>query len=365
MWLRFAIPPALALSLIALLWYNADSEAAPQRRQARVLNVLTEEVQSHQLNQQLNLIGTLDAARSVEIAAEVNAKVEALPLTSNQSAQKGELLIQLDATKAMAQLNEARAFHQDEQRKLGEYQLLLSRKAISQAEYDAQKAATDIALARLDVAKAELEDYSLRAPFDGVIGLIDISEGSLVNANQGLLSFDDLSKLHLDLNVPERYLSQLQIGMPIQATSSAWPGRHFSGEMQAIDPRVDSDSLNLRVRIAFDNPEQLLKPGMLLSATLALPTAEQPMVPVQAIEYSGTRRYVYVIDQQQTAVRTEVELGQRIDNAVLIQQGLQGGERIVVQGLVNIRDGAKVDDLALAAEGEPSERQRPAQGARG
>jgi RND family efflux transporter MFP subunit len=113
----------------------------------------------------------------------------------------------------------------------------------------------------------------------------------------------------------------------------------------AVDTRVNQETLNLRVRIHFQNEDNKLKPGMLAQARMSFPPMEAPIIPVQALEYSGTKRFVYVIDEQNKAHRKEVILGARVGNQVVIEKGIDIGERIVVQGIVNMRDGVKVSEV--------------------
>jgi membrane fusion protein, multidrug efflux system len=150
----------------------------------------------------------------------------------------------------------------------------------------------------------------------------------------------------LDLQVPERYLSMLSKGMPVSATNRAWPETVFNGQLVATDSRINQDTLNLRVQVLFNNPDNKLKPGMMMSAKMLFPDVNAPIIPVQALEYSGSKRYVYIVNEQGIANRQKVQLGARINNQVLIEKGLQIGDKIVVQGLVNMRDGLKVKDLS-------------------
>lgn len=226
----------------------------------------------------------------------------------------------------------------------------MKRNAITQTEIDAQKASVEIAQARLDAANAELKDLHITAPFSATVGFIDFSLGKMVSAGSELFSLDNLSVMQLDLQVPERYLSQLSTGMKVTAKTSAWGEQTFQGEVVGIDSRINQETLNLRVRIHFDNDDRKLKPGMLVSAKMDFPAIEAPIIPVQALEYSGTKRYVYVVENSK-AKRTEVVLGARVDNLVVIEKGLDIGQKIVVQGIVNMRDGASVKELGK--DGKP------------
>jgi len=335
---------ATAVSFSDLLHAAKPDNAPPKSRSVPVVTGLVVE---HPLEQSVTLIGKLAAERAVMIAPQVTGKIKQVAVTSNQTVKKGQLLIELDDMKAQAAVAEANAFLNDEQRKLKEFEKLIIKNAITQTEIDAQKASVDIAKARLASAQADLHYHSLKAPFAGNTGLINFSEGKMVSSGTELMTLDDLSVMRLDLQVPEHFLSQLSIGMPVSATSRAWPGHPFTGKVVAIDPRVNEETLNLKIRVQFNNPTGQLKPGMMLSSTLTFPPTTAPIVPVQALEYSGTKRYVYVVNSEQITQRTEVTLGERVGDEVLIESGLTIGDRVVVQGLVNMRDGLKINEVSL------------------
>ncbi|AZL85159.1 efflux RND transporter periplasmic adaptor subunit [Aliivibrio salmonicida] len=312
--------------------------------------VVAEEVATHEISQSLSLIGKLEAAESVIISPEVSGKVDRIAIKANQTVKKGQLLIQLNDDKAKAVIKEAQAYLHDEQRKLKEFQRLSKKNAITQTEIDGQKASVNIAQARLEAANAELRDLHISAPFAGTVGFIDFSLGKMVSVGSELLTLDNLSLMQLDLQVPERYLSMLSTRMKVEAKSQAWGDLEFSGEVVGIDSRINAETLNLRIRIDFPNKELKMKPGMLMAATLDFPAINAPIIPVQALEYSGTKRYVYVIGDDNKVIRTEVVLGARVENRVVIEKGLDIGQDIVVQGLVNMRDGVTVKMISTDAE---------------
>lgn len=302
-------------------------------------------VATHDVSQSLSLIGKLQSKQFVSIASEVTAKVTRIAVKANQTVKKGQLLIQLDDGKAKALLAEANAYLLDEQRKLKDYQRLIKKQAITQTEFDGQAAVVAIGKARLLAAQVFIDSHRLVAPFAGTIGLLDFSEGKTVAIGETLLTLDNLSEMTLDLPVPERYLSMVELGMEVSATSRAWVNSAFSGKVMAVDSRINPDTLNLRVRLLFDNKSQKLKPGMMMSSEMVFAAVSEPIIEVQSLEYSGTKRFVYVVSESNKVERREVVLGARIGDQALIESGLEIGERIVVQGLVNMRDGLTIQDL--------------------
>ncbi len=343
--LGFFFGCALLASLYFVWKIISSSEPLQQKPLKPFIPVATEEVGQHEVERTRDFIGKLKSDKSVIIASEVGGKIERVHVKAGEKVEEGQLLISLESRKSQAVFSEAKAFFNDEKRKQAEYFKLNQKGALTKTELDAQEASLEIAKARLDAAKANREDHLIKAPFDGTVGLIDITRGQLISLSEALLHFDDLSLMQLDVNVPEEYLSELSNQISVSARTKAWSNREFKGKVTAVDTRVNNDSLNLRARIHIENTEGLLLPGMMMEANLQFKPIMSLVIPIQAIEYSGTKRYVYKVDDEGIAHRTQVELGARFNNQVTVEKGLEIKDRIVVQGLVSMRDGAKVKEL--------------------
>lgn len=329
--------------------FSHSAFSAPHQsgqRAAQVVSIYSETVDYRKISQHISLIGKLQSDQFVNIATEVSGKVIRINVQANQKVEEGQLLFTLDATKAQASLLEAQAYLAEQQRQLKEHQRLIKSNTVTQSALDAQISLVDIAKARLISSQKDVDYHYLKAPFSGTIGLLDFSRGQMVSVGSELLTLDDLSIMELDLQVPERYLSSLSRGMQVKATNRAWPDSLFIGELTAIDSRVNQDTLNLRIRVQFDNRDKRLKPGMMMSAQIVFAAVSEPIIPVQALEYAGTKRFVYRVTSDNKVQRTEVMLGGRINDSVLIESGIEVGERIVVQGLVNMSDGLTIKDLS-------------------
>tara|TARA_R110001583_G_scaffold112917_6_gene263136 strand:- start:17735 stop:18856 length:1122 start_codon:yes stop_codon:yes gene_type:complete len=352
-----------SILIICTVLTSPISFAAEKGRPTRpATSIYSELVEHHEVSQSLTLIGKLQSDKFVNIASEVTAKVTSINVKENQKVKEGQLLFKLDDRKAQAALIEARAYLEDEKRKLNEYIRLAKSNAVTQSILDTQASMVNIAEARFTAMDTEAKYHQLVAPFAGTIGLIDFSRGQMVTVGSELLTLDDLSVMQLDIQIPERYLSLLSKGMKVQAKSRAWPDDTFNGEVVAIDSRINPDTLNLRIRVQFDNQNNRLKPGMMMSAKLVFPAIKEPIIPVQALEYSGTKRFVYVVGEKNKVRRVEVMLGGRIDDNVLIESGVNVGDRIVVQGLVNMSDGLLIKDLSVEqASSTPKSRKNKAE----
>ncbi|MBS4714728.1 efflux RND transporter periplasmic adaptor subunit [Aeromonas dhakensis] len=339
----------LVLACLSLLisagWYYRHSAPAgkPQPRQ---VNIRAQTVSQSLAEPSIKLVSKLAANRSVVISPEVTGRIVKIAVRSGQQVKQGDVLIALDAGKQQAELAEQSASVRDETRKLRDMRRLVARGAITTSELEGQEATVAQAQARADAAKYELSLRTLLAPFDGSVSLIDLSEGALVNSGDTLLHLDELAKLRLDLAVPERYLSLLRPGMAVTATSSAWPDQSFRGVLETLDSRVSNDTQNIKARVIIPNPDGQLRPGMLLNVELSLPPQKMTLIPAQSVEYAGEQRFVYRLEPNGRVKRVPVVLGDTHGEEVWVTEGLKVGDRIVVEGLVNLRDGVSVHDLA-------------------
>lgn len=339
----------LVLACLSLLisagWYYRHSASAgkPQPRQ---VNIRAQTVSQSLAEPSIKLVSKLAANRSVVISPEVTGRIVKIAVRSGQQVKQGDVLIALDAGKQQAELAEQSASVRDETRKLRDMRRLVARGAITTSELEGQEATVAQAQARADAAKYELSLRTLLAPFDGSVSLIDLSEGALVNSGDTLLHLDELAKLRLDLAVPERYLSLLRPGMAVTATSSAWPDQSFRGVLETLDSRVSNDTQNIKARVIIPNPDGQLRPGMLLNVELSLPPQKMTLIPAQSVEYAGEQRFVYRLEPNGKVKRVPVVLGDTHGEEVWVTEGLKVGDRIVVEGLVNLRDGVSVHDLA-------------------
>lgn len=339
----------LVLACLSLLisagWYYRHSAPAgkPQPRQ---VNIRAQTVSQSLAEPSIKLVSKLAANRSVVISPEVTGRIVKIAVRSGQQVKQGDVMIALDAGKQQAELAEQSASVRDETRKLRDMRRLVARGAITTSELEGQEATVAQAQARADAAKYELSLRTLLAPFDGSVSLIDLSEGALVNSGDTLLHLDELAKLRLDLAVPERYLSLLRPGMAVTATSSAWPDQSFRGVLETLDSRVSNDTQNIKARVIIPNPDGQLRPGMLLNVELSLPPQKMTLIPAQSVEYAGEQRFVYRLEPNGKVKRVPVVLGDTHGEEVWVTEGLKVGDRIVVEGLVNLRDGVSVHDLA-------------------
>ena len=333
--------------IFVLLILTVGCDKAPIKKdKPKEIVISSTVVEAAQIANTVKLVGSLTAAKSIIITTEVDGKVASLNVTDNASVEQGQLILSLASPQARAELNEAKAYLRDETRKLNEYIQLGADGGVSQTVRDSQQASVDIAQARANAAQVNLDYHQILAPFAGILGLTNVTEGQRLVKDEPLMTLDDLSNMQLDLKLPEKYISKLKVGQKLSAKVGAWQDDTFAGVVQAIDSRVQPQSLDITIRVSIANTDNKLKPGMLAHAKLAFPAIEHLVIPLAAVEYSAEQTFVYVVDEQQSAKRVEVMLGEQTAENVVVESGLKLGQRIVVEGLVNLKDNALVQEVA-------------------
>jgi membrane fusion protein (multidrug efflux system) len=189
----------------------------------------------------------------------------------------------------------------------------------------------------------------ITAPFDGVLGFRQVSPGTLVTPGTMIATLDDVSTIKLDFSVPETYLANVAPGLAVSARSAAYPDTEFEGTVASVDSRVDPVTRAVIVRATLPNPGAKLRPGMLLSVQLRKPARDALVLPEIALVQTGERASVFRVKADNSVEQVDVVTGARRRGEVEIVEGLAAGERIVVEGTVKLRPGAKVAPSAMAA----------------
>lgn len=312
-----------------------------QRAQNNVVDVVTAAALTKPMGVEIEAVGTAHANESVDITSKASNKVMAIRFEEGEFVKRGQVLVELDSAEERAALAEAEATLADSESQFRRSRDLYAQQALSLAQLDQIEATLKANRARVEAAKARLADTAIYAGFDGRTGFRRVSIGSLVNPGAVITTLDDTSIMKLDFTVPETYLFLLQKGLAIQARTPGLPDRTFEGKITNIDSRIDPVTRSIAVRAEIPNRDGVLRPGMFMTVNLqgnVVPTllvAEAAVVPEQG------STFVFVV-QDGVVERRAVKLGRRRPGEVEVTVGLKEGERVVVEGTQNIRDGSQV-----------------------
>jgi membrane fusion protein (multidrug efflux system) len=296
-------------------------------------------------------IGTLVGNESVTITAKVTEQVVKIHFEDGQMTKAGAVLVELEDLEQLALTSEADANLSEAILQLERLKRLGSDISTG-AQIDVTEAKVKASRARLQAIKARADDRQIRAPFDGQLGFRRVSIGALVTPGTVITELDDIRLMKLDFSVPETRLAMVQVGNTVSGSSSAWPGRSFSGEVVSIGSRVDPATRAITVRAIIDNADLRLRPGMLINVELLAGERTALVLPEQALIQVGGKSMVYLVDDELKAQQRPVVIGKRVRGGVVIVSGIEIGESVVVNGQFNLRPGVMVSLHGVGVSGE-------------
>ncbi|MDP2479795.1 MAG: efflux RND transporter periplasmic adaptor subunit [Candidatus Palauibacterales bacterium] len=338
----------------------------------RTLPVEVDVARRDTLSIELSAVGTLQAQSSAQVASEIDGTVSGIDFEEGSRVPTGKVLVQLDASKLRAALHAAEATAQQArtqsenlERQVQRNEGLLAQGAISkqafddlQSSYRSARAQVDQAEANAALARQQLADATIRAPFAGRVGERTFDVGDYVRKGDPLFTVTDDDTLQVRFTVPEGYSDRLHPGSSMQVKSPNVPGRWFDGQVYFVSPTVDPVNRSMTLKAEVPNPDGKLRSGSSADVRLVLERRSGAIViPEAAIVPSDQQMLVYLV-RDGKARRTPVQAGARTEGRVEILSGVAPGDTVVTAGQQRLEDGAPVRiegrGVGLPAGGRPA-----------
>jgi membrane fusion protein (multidrug efflux system) len=334
---------------VTYLFFQNQSPEEDIKIEATAVIVKTQTVTQSVLARHVSSLGTALANESVQIVSNASDYLTELHINEGKRIEKGQLIAQLNDVEERARVAELSASLVDQKRQLERVRNLARTQATAQSLLDEQQTKVNTTQAQLDAVKARLNEMTIRAPFSGVLGLRQVSEGAYLTAGTVLTTLDDLSQIRLEFSVAEYYLALLKPAMTVHASSVAYPDKVFSGQIKAIDTRLDPVTRSVKVHALVPNDQLELRPGMLLNVKVTLDEVQAMQISEKAIVPLQNKHYVFLLQPDNSVIQTEVQLGQRLPGQVEIVSGLKTGDEVVIEGTTKIRSGSIVTPAVTKA----------------
>ena len=191
----------------------------------------------------------------------------------------------------------------------------------------------------------KLKSGDILAPFDGVLGYTGLTEDILISNNIFIITLDDNSIIFSDIKIPENYSAFIKKGLPVEVRLSSFKEKVFLGEIDFVSSRINADTRSLLSRIKIDNKNLELISGSLLEVGVKFNLRNSLSVPDTSVMVEGDKSYVYKINNENIANKTEVKIGLRSDKNIEIISGLTKGDIIVAEGLKKVRPRGKIKPI--------------------
>ncbi|MTI16714.1 efflux RND transporter periplasmic adaptor subunit [Rhodobacteraceae bacterium RKSG542] len=306
-------------------------------------------------------IGTAKAIRKTDLYPESSGRVAEINVKGGDRVSKGDILLSLDDTEEVLALRKAEVELQDAIDQVERYKKLIKTNTISTVQLSQAELAQQQAVVAVEQAKLNLQRRSVLAPFDGILGIIDVEIGDYVTQSSRIAGLDDRSQLLVEFVVPERFSNKVKIGDKVELRTEAVAGQTFVGHLSQIDNRLDPVSRTLKMRATIDNPQDLLRAGLAFDVNVVLEGESRPAVPAMGVKWDNDGSFVWLA-REGKAQRVPVTIIERGATYILVEGDVMPGEVIITEAVRGLRQGATVKVMrepGLPLDVTPDKRMAP------
>jgi membrane fusion protein, multidrug efflux system len=329
------------LAAIKLIFLSPKQpQAGPANGKAPMVPVSVVVVKEVNVQNKITVSGNVMANEEALLKPEAAGKIISLNITEGAEVQKGQLLAKLNDATLQAQFKKAAVQQKLTTEKEQRLKQLLAVKGVSQDEYDVSLSNLNAANADIDLLKAQIMETEIRAPFNGIIGLKNVSEGNYLSTSDIIASIQQINPIKIDFSIPEKYASKIKTNDTVYLSMDG-NSKQYVAKIYAIDPKIDANTRSLRVRALCNNDKKEIFPGSYVQVTLVLKSSSSVMIPTMAVipDLRGQKTYVV---KNGKAEFVKIETGVRTDTTVEVVSGLQSGDTVVTGGILSLKPGALV-----------------------
>jgi len=330
-----------------------------------IQTVSTTAVESLEWQPKLDAVGTIQASQSVNISAEVAGMVEEIYVKQGENVQSGTPLVQLRTYDEQAKLDALKAAVQLAELTYKRDKAQFEASAISQQTLDIDKANWEIAKANVAQQQALLNKKLIRAPFTGQIGVRQIDVGQYLDPGAAITTLQALDSVYVDFYLPQQTLGTLKLGQKVHLKVDTYPSELFTGELIVINPKVEINTRNVRLRALLKNPQHKLLSGMYVSVNIATGGLKSQLtLPRSVLTFNAFGSSVYKLEQagldsqgkpKLIAKQSLVITGETRGDQIAILKGINAGDTIVTTGQIKLHNGSPVFvDNSIPSSNDPN-----------
>ena len=302
-------------------------------------------IKTQTLDNQIKTIGTIRANEEAEIRSEVSRKIRAIYFKEGTFVSRGKTLFKLDSDDLVARLRKQEIEERLAVTRLEREKQLREKGLTSQEDYDISENTLEQIRADITLTRIEISKTSVRAPFSGIIGLRNVSNGAYVTPSVVLTTMQDVSKVKIDFSIPEKYIYLFKKGQKVFFKVDGIVGE-FEGEVYAYEPKVEGNTRSLVLRAICANPGGMLLPGTFANVTFKLAETDNAiMVPTQAIVPKLKGQSVFLLKEGKAKL-IDVEIGNRTEEHVQItSNNINPGDTVIITNILRLIDNSPVKVL--------------------
>ncbi len=298
-------------------------------------------VNLRELANEISTVGTIVANEEVEIRSELPRKITGIYFKEGSYVPKGKILFKLDDSDLLAQLKKLELDEQLQLKQAEREKQLLDKGLLTYDEYDIRQTNIEKIRADMELVRINLDKTEITAPFSGITGFRNVSDGSFVNNTVVLTTVKDIRKVKVDFSIPEKLISEFSKGQQIVFKVEGYDDE-FTGTVVSYDPQLNENTRSIVLRAMADNAGSKLLPGSFVKVNLQLKKlSDAVMIPSEAVVPKQSGQSVFLF-KNGVAVSQDVNIEKRSESEVLVTSGVNEGDTVITTNILRIRNNGKV-----------------------
>lgn len=342
---KIIFPSALLLLIAAMILHgcgDGSGETTDQKIEKKIPIVKVKQIESSVFSDNFKVVGLIKPFTSAKVSSEEGGVITYLTKDKGSYVRKREVIARLKKDVEMASLEQTEAQVELARMNYEKQKQLYEDNATTEIQYLTAKWQYEAAVRGADILRTRLKTGFVRSPISGVVEDKFMNKGEMSAPGSPIFSIIDVSTVKISAGVPEMYITKVKMGQSVNITVDVLPGVNFEGKISYVAPSLSGVSRTFEVEILINNREKLLKPGMNANVQISEYTRTDAVVINQdlIVDY-GDEQYLFVLDGD-IARKRVIKLGGRNENMVLIESGLNPGEKVIYEGFQSVKDGDKV-----------------------
>lgn len=345
--LKFVVYALIVLGVGALIYYRIVKNKAlndgskPQGMSGKAVGVDGIVLQPQEFSNTILVSGSIGANEQVQIRSQVTGIVTHIYFNEGSAVKKGQALVKIDDAELQAQLSELLIRENLASENEIRAKSLLQKEGISKEEYEISLSALKSLQAQSQIIRTQISKTIIKAPFDGTIGLRNISVGEYVTTDIIIANLVNINPVKITFSVPEKYASSMKLNTKVRFTF-AGSSKTYTASIYAIEPGIDALTRTMQLRAKASNDDGALLPGSFANIELPLTTIKDALlIPTEAVVPIQDGKKVFIVKNGKAA-EAIVQTTSRTDKDLLILSGLQAGDTVLTTGVMSMKEGTSV-----------------------
>src|SRR4030095_4645271 len=341
---KIILYPAVLITCL-LLFYGCgnsggETNKPPEEKKLPLVRVRT--VETSTFSDKFNIVGVIKPFATAKVSSEEGGLIVSLNKDKGSYVGRGEIIARIKKDVEIASYEQAEAQIELARINYEKQKALYEDNATTEMQYLTAKWQYEAAVRSQDILKQRLKTGFVRSPISGVVDEKYMNRGEMSAPGSPIVNIIDISRVKISAGVPESYITKIKKGQHVNITIEVIPGAGFDGTVSYISPSLDAISRTFEVEVVITNTGRILKPGMNANVEISqYERSDAVVVPQDLIIDNGDEQYVFVLEGENAKKRV-IKIGGREGNNVLIESGLNPGDKLMYEGFQSVKDGEKV-----------------------